>query len=595
MNSNLMNQYLLNIYNKNNEKVDSMRKLYDEYIVYTAYFITKILSEEKDVHSYVYRSFDKTFKYCEENKVELTEFEYELKKSSIQICDNVLKSKIGEYNENWTSVDYGFLPDIYESNEMGLSDASLYSDTASARILNMMRNLPVQEKILALAYYYLELSITDIARILEVEESVIFNLHKSIKYNIETNYKFINNTVDSVEYSKNIIKMYFYNEQTSLKTTILKQYADDDLFFEQYEFTKGRIVENTENNSAVNEEKKNNKKKKNPLFPLLIVVLVFVIAIIVGLVFIIVNNSKINNSVISNTIETTKEKVLIYPNGISFNDKEIYLCVGDEFSVNPIITPHGCEDSILINIKDNSSDSWYYTILNDSVISYDSLNMKIKALKAGDAIFGISSGKYTNDSGEFIKDSIKVHVIDKIETFDFEDDVIVVVQGEYANIDINILPESAYNGIVWASLDENIVKIESGKVKGINIGEGKIRAQVKTLTEEGTLSTISIETNVKVIKPLDTSVVVRGMFNEKIHEMIVGQKYLLGFSFTPSEDYVYLKIVAYDNATYAYDSASKTIIPLKEGTLLIYLYNGVNKTEHLDSFMVKIVNQGGNE
>ena len=55
--------------------------------------------------------------------------------------------------------------------------------------------------------------------------------------------KYILNTTEQVEFSRNIIKMYFFNEQSSLVDTIKKQYIDSELFFEEYAFTKGKLEE----------------------------------------------------------------------------------------------------------------------------------------------------------------------------------------------------------------------------------------------------------------------------------------------------------------------------------------------------------------
>lgn len=582
MNIKQIEECLISINEDRYDKHDSMKKLYKENILYISYFMFKILKEEYDISEYINRVFDKTFKYCEEQNATVNEYILKLKESTILVCDSVLKSKVGEYNDKLEINDNGY--SSTDITEDGTDDSSLFSNEIRDAVIGSIDNLTTIEKIIAYSYYYLEFDFVTISNILDISYDLTINIHQKIKYCIVETLKNIFHTNENIPYTKNIMRIYFYNDQNNLSKKLLDIYDTDDYYFEQYGFLKKRPKPESGEEILPETNDEDNKKKKRKALLITILVSVLALFIITGIsgIFIYKRYNSDTETSTATQIETTREEL---NETIDLTDNEITLCKGDEYTLN-IKSSSNQLLSSLMGIKEYSEKEnqiIYYQITDNNVISYNPIDMKITAVSSGDTVFTIG----TNKNGAQSKSSIIVHVYDIIEEFSFEDEIIGVIYGEEQELVLKTNPEIDYKNIKWTSDNENMVLAYNGKVIGLSIGETKVYAEVKGFVDDK-LTTLKAEVIVKVVKKLDTSVKVRGSFENKINDMYVGQSYRLNYTCTPNEDYVYLKIVTYDDSDILYDPQTKILTPLKPGPVLIYLYNGLNTTEHLDSFMVTI-------
>ena len=187
---------------------------------------------------------------------------------------------------------------------------------------------------------------------------------------------------------------------------------------------------------------------------------------------------------------TCNVKVLSKVTSISLNKSELSLNKGDTYDLTYTIAP---DDAANKDVEWSSS--------NDDVVSVE--NGKITAKKAGNATITIKA----KETG--ISSSCKVTVTSKVENISLEKENYTVIKDRYLTITPVISPDDATNKeYSITSEDENIAKIEEGKIKGVNIGETNVIFKTKDGEK-------SVTAKVKVIDILDSDFLI---FDESLRE-----------------------------------------------------------------------------
>lgn len=187
---------------------------------------------------------------------------------------------------------------------------------------------------------------------------------------------------------------------------------------------------------------------------------------------------------------TCNVKVLSKVTSISLNKTELSLNKGDTYDLTYTIAP---DDAA------NKDVEWYSS--NADIVSIE--NGKITAKKAGNATITIKA----TETG--LSSSCKVTVTSKVENISLEKENYTVIKDRYLTIIPVISPDDATNKeYSITSEDENIAKIEEGKIKGVNIGE----TNVVFKTKDGEKS---VTAKVKVIDISDSDFLI---FDESLRE-----------------------------------------------------------------------------
>lgn len=187
---------------------------------------------------------------------------------------------------------------------------------------------------------------------------------------------------------------------------------------------------------------------------------------------------------------TCNVKVLSKVTSISLNKTELSLNKGDTYDLTYTIAP---DDAANKDVEWSSS--------NDDVVSVE--NGKITAKKAGNATITIKS----KETG--ISSSCKVTVTAKVENISLGKEEYTVIKDRYLTITPVISPDDATNKeYSITSEDENIAKIEEGKIKGVNIGETNVIFKTKDGEK-------SVTAKVKVIDISDSDFLI---FDESLRE-----------------------------------------------------------------------------
>lgn len=167
-------------------------------------------------------------------------------------------------------------------------------------------------------------------------------------------------------------------------------------------------------------------------------------------------------------------KVLSKVTSISLNKTELNLNKGDTYNLIYTIAP---DDAANKDVEWSSS--------NIDVVSVE--NGKITAKKPGIATITVKA----TETG--LSSSCSVTVTSKVENISLEKEEYTVIKDRYLTITPVISPDDATNKeYSMTSEDENIIKIEDGKIKGVNIGEANVT--FKTVDEEK-----SVTAKIKVI------------------------------------------------------------------------------------------------
>lgn len=187
---------------------------------------------------------------------------------------------------------------------------------------------------------------------------------------------------------------------------------------------------------------------------------------------------------------TCNVKVLSKVTSISLNKTELSLNKGDTYDLTYTIAP---DDAANKDVEWSSS--------NADVVSVE--NGKITAKKSGNATITIKA----KETG--ISSSCKVTVTAKVENISLEKEEYTVIKDRYLTITPVISPDDATNKeYSITSEDENIAKIEEGKIKGVNIGETNVIFKTKDGEK-------SVTAKVKVIDISDSDFLI---FDESLRE-----------------------------------------------------------------------------
>lgn len=176
---------------------------------------------------------------------------------------------------------------------------------------------------------------------------------------------------------------------------------------------------------------------------------------------------------------TCNVKVLSKATSISLNKTELNLNKDDTYNLTYTIAP---DDAANKDVEWSSS--------NADVASVE--NGKITAKKSGNATITVKA----TETG--LSSSCSVTVTSKIENISLEKEEYTVIKDRYLTITPVISPDDATNKeYSITSEDENIIKIEDGKIKGANIGETNVT--FKTVDGEK-----SVTAKIKVIDISDS-------------------------------------------------------------------------------------------
>ena len=176
---------------------------------------------------------------------------------------------------------------------------------------------------------------------------------------------------------------------------------------------------------------------------------------------------------------TCSIKVLNKVTSVSLSNKEINLNKGETHNLTYTILP---DDAANKDVEWSSS--------NPDVVSVE--NGKITAKNVGNAIITLKA----IETG--ITATCNVTVTSKVENISLEKEEYTVIKDRYLTITPIITPDDATNKkYSITSEDENIVKIEDGKIKGVDIGQ----ANVTFKTKEGEKS---VTIKIKVINISDS-------------------------------------------------------------------------------------------
>lgn len=603
MNNSKLNELLKNLYNNENI-VDSKVQIYQDYSKFSFYYISHVLSDEKQVNKYVNIAFDNTFNYLQSNLCTSNEFLVELQNNLIIICNSQLTQTNADYS-NWGENKFDFIPDIEERDDFSTNNSELYSDKYRKFILTMLNNLPAQEKIVAYTYYFFDYDKNKISFVLNVSEDIIVSTLKSIKYNIETNFKYLSNTDDEIVFSKSIIKNYLYTDLNTfspvinnVQNTTVNTNQQNNPYLVQTDYSLVQPIQQYQTNAEDENVQKQDGKKTKTISTskdngktLVWLLIILAVVVILAVVFLIVIGPTLFSSNNQTSTSTEPQSSIIPVTDIDFNEDEIYLYKGEEHKLNIVLTPFNTSYSNLKNIVDfdhsNSTESdWYYRIQDNKVLSYNPITQSIKALSVGTSQFKIISGKCESESGELIQDTIIVHVIDKINIFEFNENTTIVLEnGSNYTLNLNISPQDARQNVIWKSSNENVAVVDDGQITSKGIGECVIVASIPTMNN-GELEARTISVNIRVTKVLDKTAVVSATFDDLPLVISINQSLVISYTASPSDDYVKVDVKQFDNEV-SYNSTTKTLTGLKSGSIIITLSN-ILTDELLDSKFITI-------
>lgn len=158
---------------------------------------------------------------------------------------------------------------------------------------------------------------------------------------------------------------------------------------------------------------------------------------------------------------TCNIKVLNKVTSISLSNTEVNLSKGDTYDLTYTILP---DDAANKDVEWSSS--------NTDIVSVE--NGKITAKNVGNAIVTLKA----TETG--ITSYCNVIVTSKVENISLEKEEYTIIKDKYLTIIPIIKPDDATNKeYSITSEDENIVKIEDGKIKGVDIGETNVTFNTK--------------------------------------------------------------------------------------------------------------------
>ena len=580
-----LNNLISRIKSNQENSFEAQNEIFEKNLRDVSYFYTNVLVAEKSISKYTNLTFDKLFKQIKsEEFVDAKKFYEMLYTIMVDECNKKLEETENEFKSNWVESSYDFINDVYEVSGAYSENPMLYSENTKSYVLSMMKELPPNERIVAYSYYFLDLSIDKIASIIGVNCSDIEKFLKSVRFNIETNIRYANNTQETVLFTKQTIRSYLYfdlnsNQSNFVKNNIYMQ----NTFTQQRDNYTNQTNNQTFNNTTVNEtNEKQNKKQSATMFIILAIVVVLIAGIVVLSLVMIMNNKDINNT--TKNEETIETNAVVPVTSIQATQSNIYLKVGESIELDFVITPSNASTKDLTNMikyeqgKPLNGD-WCYQIEHDDIISYDVNKKTIKALKTGTSQFKVTSLKFENNN-ELITCLIFVNVIDDI-SFNVSKTSVNLGIGDTETIDYTITPESYKSKIAWTSSDENIAVVSDGKIVAKKTGVATIKGTVLN-------TNIVKEIKVTITSNLDPNATVEGKFSSSINKSPkVGDTIDLTYTVTPSNDYAYIDIFASGSDIYTYDKATNKLT-IKQATVLIITLKNILTDESLDSFFLNV-------
>lgn len=559
-----LKELLENIRQDADNNLESQNEIFENYMKEVTYYYAHVLVFEKNLTKFVNSTFDKLFKRIKSSidEINANDFYFILNGIMFEECNNRLEEYDRDYKKSWSESSFDFITNYDELKPGSVEDSVLYSENCKLYVLNMLKDLPNNERIIAYSYYFLDMTVERMAEIICVDTYDIEKFLKSIRFNIETNIKFANNTQETVLFTKQTIKTYllydFNNQIQSYDNSLPKQYnlpQKNDVYVSQ-------------SNNQFKQAENNNKKQSLLLFGILaIVVLIIAAVVVLSIKYILVNNTNETTQTTSTTIPETPVT------DIQISQNPLYLKVGESVVLDYIITPSNATTNDLTKMVDSSlaKDSnadWCYKIQDDSIIKYDPNTKKITALKAGNSQFRVFSLRYENSEDNLISCLIFVYVTEKDVNLTLSESSVSIKPGETAKINYTITPDSSSHGVIWSSSNESVAKVDDGIITGVGSGTCTITANIINSNVTKSVSvTVTAETvNVDVTASFVTA---------KSAKVKVGDVIDLSFNATPSKEYVKLDIMPDQggNSSYEYNAATGLFKPLVKTRYVIKLAN----------------------
>ncbi len=178
---------------------------------------------------------------------------------------------------------------------------------------------------------------------------------------------------------------------------------------------------------------------------------------------------------------------------VSFPEGELLITVQSAYELPKQVVPsNGC----ISDITYTSTDSNIVEVSNEGIV---------RAKNKGVATISMSV------NGGAFEDEMKINVVeDIVETqmivnpvaFNFDNNELTIIEGEYKKLTYQVLPSEAYVGdLVWSSSDESVAVVENGVVTAIKEGIAVITAETRN-GESDTIS-IKVEKNFVKVKSID--------------------------------------------------------------------------------------------
>ena len=143
---------------------------------------------------------------------------------------------------------------------------------------------------------------------------------------------------------------------------------------------------------------------------------------------------------------------------IEIEEDEIEMLYGDERQITAYVTP------------ENATNVFSWISENENVATVDQTGL-ITAVGVGIAIIKVVSTDGTN-----LSDSCKIKVSPiLVSSITISKDDVLLKKGESFSLEVAVTPDNANDkSVIWKSLDENIVTVDSGIITGVGIGQTKV-------------------------------------------------------------------------------------------------------------------------
>lgn len=152
-------------------KQETFNKLYEETNKMAYYTALSILKNETDAQDIVQNSYVSAYTKLEQLK-DISSFAAWLKIIVINNCKNLLKCRKPDFF-NTAEEESDFLDNVADQDENFLPENYIMQQTKRQQVIDIIDRLPLMQKTTILLFYYDELSVKEIAEIMECNESTV--------------------------------------------------------------------------------------------------------------------------------------------------------------------------------------------------------------------------------------------------------------------------------------------------------------------------------------------------------------------------------------------------------------------------------------